>query len=229
MDPGNSDYREFWLERAKELQEEYHWDGVFIDNIEASLNKFRRLEQMPSNYPNDQSFQKEIAAFLNYVSVQYFKPRNRPIYGNIVEYEDEEIWLDYISHLDGAKIEDFAVDYNEEYYSETDWERQINMSIEAGAMEKALILVSQGPVDNTDRARFSFVSYLLIANDLTSFRYTDSDYYEEVWLYETYFHDLGNPTSTLYEWRGGWRIDFSNGYVFLEPSTHTSEINITEN
>ncbi|NCT22377.1 hypothetical protein GW781_14645, partial [bacterium] len=229
MDPGNAGYREFWLERAKELQEGYHWDGVFIDNVEANLNKFRRLGQMPANYASDESYQKEIEAFLSYISTQYFKPHQRPVYGNIVEHKDEEVWLRYLNHLDGVMIEDFAVDYNGRYYFEASWEKQIFMSMEAEAMGKALILVSQGSVDNMDRARFSFVSYLLVNNGLASFRYTDSDHYEEVWLYENYFNNLGSPTGSLYKWHEGWRRDFTNGYVFLEPSTHTSEINITKN
>lgn len=229
MDPGNAGYQEFWLDRAQELQEEYHWDGVFIDNVEASLNKFRRLGQMPANYASDESYQKEIETFLSYISTQYFTPHQRPVYGNIVEYKDKEIWLRYLNHLDGVMIEDFAVDYNERYYFESNWEKQIFMSMEAETMGKALILVSQSILDDTDRARFSFVSYLLINNGLASFRYTGSGHYEEVWLYENYFQNLGSPTGSLYEWHEGWRRDFTNGYVFLDPSTHTSEINIVEN
>jgi len=226
MDPGNLEYREFWLNRAIELQDEYGWDGVFIDNVEASLNKFKRLGQLPAKYPNDESYQAEIESFLAYIYNQYFRAEQRPVYANIIEYDDGSVWLRYMNYLDGAMIEDFAVDYGYRYYSNSYWETQINMSKEAQAMGKSLILVSQGEMEDTDRARFSFVSYLLISSNMTSFRYTESDYYEEVWLYENYFLELGSPINTLYQSDSGWRRDFTNGYVFLNPKSHQSEIHI---
>ena len=39
MDPGNPGYREFWIKSAQEMQMQFGWDGVFIDNVEASLSK----------------------------------------------------------------------------------------------------------------------------------------------------------------------------------------------
>ena len=226
MDPGNIEYREFWLARTKELQEEYNWDGVFIDNVEASLNKFRRLEQLPEKYSDDESYQAAIEGFLAYVYSQYFKPYQRPVYANIIEYEEEDVWLRYLNYLDGAMIEDFAVDYNDRYYRESYWETQLNMSLQAQSMGKSLILVSQGEMSDTERARFSFVTYLLVNNGLASFRYTDSGYYEDVWLYQNYFLALGSPKGTFYQSDGGWRRDFENGDVFVNPASHISEIRI---
>ena len=60
MDPGNAEYRAFWLERAKALQEQYDWDGVFIDNVEVSLNKLENRGITPAKYPNDASYQVAI-------------------------------------------------------------------------------------------------------------------------------------------------------------------------
>ncbi|MCP4141128.1 MAG: hypothetical protein GY755_12750 [Chloroflexi bacterium] len=226
MDPGNIEYREFWLARTKEMQEEYNWDGVFIDNVEASLNKFERLEQLPEKYPTDESYQAAVEGFLDYVYGQYFKPYQRPVYANIIEYEEEDVWLRYLNYLDGAMLEDFAVDYNDRYYRKSYWETQMNMSLQAQSMGKSLILVSQGEMPDTERARFSFASYLLVNNGSASFRYTDSDHYEDVWLYQNYVLDLGSPKGAFYESDGGWRRDFENGDVFVNPTSHISEIRI---
>ncbi len=40
MDPGNEGYRWFWLKRAITLQTQFGWDGLFLDNVEASRAKF---------------------------------------------------------------------------------------------------------------------------------------------------------------------------------------------
>ena len=40
MDPGNAGYRWFWLRRAMTLQSQFGWDGLFLDNVDASRAKF---------------------------------------------------------------------------------------------------------------------------------------------------------------------------------------------
>src|SRR5262249_10948407 len=57
MDPGNAEYRAFWLQRAKALQEQYHWDGFFIDNLEISLSKIAAKGVIPAKYPTDVVYQ----------------------------------------------------------------------------------------------------------------------------------------------------------------------------
>ena len=226
MDPGNEAYREFWLERANELQSEYGWNGIFIDNVEASRNKFERIEQMPVKYSDERSYQAAVESFLAYVYEN--KPAETPVYANIVEYNASQPWLQYLNYLDGVMIEDFAVDYDEEYYSVDFWLEQMGMVASALEANKKVILVAQGSIDNSELARFTLVSYLLINNGSVFFRYTDSGYYEDVWLYENYTAPLGNPTGSMYETDEGWRRDFTNGYVFLDPESHYSEINIAE-
>lgn len=223
MDPGNSAYREFWLERANELQDLYGWEGIFIDNVEASLNKFKRIGQLPAKYPDDESYQIAVEGFLVYLDENI---QDRPVYANIIEYEDDSVWLRYLKFLDGVMIEDFSVDYNERYYFPADWEEQLEMIVEAQEMGKSLILVSQGEMSDLERAKFSFASYLLISGGNVSFRYADSDSYEEVWLYESYFLPLGVPTSGYYEFESGWRRDFSKGYVYVNPFLHESKIEV---
>lgn len=228
MDPGNIEYREFWLARAKELRENYGWDGIFIDNLEASLKKIEKLDVSPEKYPDDESYQVAIEEFLSYIDKNYFDAENIPVYANIIEYESPDIWLSYVDYLDGAMIEDFALDYNNEYYSEADWKEQLMMVLEAQSMGKSVILVSQGEMGDTDRERFALASYLLVHNGGTSFRYTESSYYEEVWLYENYFISLGKAQGDFYKIAQGWRRDFEKGYVFVDPNSHQSIIQVDE-
>ncbi len=99
---------------------------------------------------------------------------------------------------------------------------------EALQMGKALILVSQGKQDDSQRQTFAFASYLLIANGNAFFRYTNYDSYRELWLYENYDLDLGMPKGERYKSKGGWRRDFEKGYVFVKPQNHQAEIVINQ-
>ncbi len=60
MDPGNSKWRAYWLQRAQDAQALYGWQGVFLDNVEASLEKRTRYGAIPASYPDDASYQAAI-------------------------------------------------------------------------------------------------------------------------------------------------------------------------
>jgi hypothetical protein len=227
MDPGNAEYRAFWLERARELQEQYQWDGFFIDNLEASLSKITSKGVVPAKYPDDASYQAAIDGFLKYLRENYFGPRRQPVLANIISIKDWEDWLHYLQYLDGAMIEAFAVDWNHDYRSIADWERQMDAIDEALSRGKRLILVAQANEMDPNRHQFAFASYLLIGNDNASFRYADgSDGYREVSLYENYNLELGDPLGPRYKKGSSWRRDFANGYVLVNPGQHSAEIKL---
>ena len=226
MDPGNEEYRLFWLQRAKTLLEQYHWDGLFIDNLEASLSKINSKGVVPAKYPDDASYQAAIEGFLNYLHADYFEPRKQPVLANIISMKDWSVWQHYLQYLDGAMIEAFAVDWNNDYRSVSDWERQMQAIDEALLREKNLILVAQAEQPDENRQLFALASYLLVANNNASFRYADSNGYRELLLYENYFLDLGNPLGPRYKKGSFWRRDFTNGYVLVDPETQRAEIRL---
>ena len=227
MDPGNPEYRAFWLERAKALREEYDWDGVFIDNVEVSLNKLENAEIAPAKYPNDASYQVAIEGFLKYLYESYFQPNRLPVLANIISVDDWEVWLSYLQYLDGAMIEAFAVDWSNGYRSPTDWKEQMTAAEQALAQEKTLILVSQSGVARPKHQLFSLASYLLVANKNAYFRYADSDDYREISLYENYSLDLGTPLGPRYKDGTFWRRDFTNGIVLVDPKANSAEIQLS--
>jgi hypothetical protein len=92
------------------------------------------------------------------------------------------------------------------------------------AQGKTMILVAQGDREQADLQTFAFASFLLVANGNAVFRFTNSENYREVWLYENYDLDLGAPLGARYEEDGGWRRDFENGTVFVNPDDHKAEI-----
>ncbi len=224
MDPGNPGYRAFWLKRAQELQEVYGWSGLFIDNVDASLGRFRGLNIVPVKYPSDAQYQAAVKGFLEYLQTNYFVPAHRNMYANITVVNDYEVWQEYLGSLDGALVENFAAGWPGRNKSRAEWEEQLNALEKAHSQGKTTILVAQGEQKDTKRQEFSFASYLLIANDLSFFRYSLSNYYDEIWLYENYQISLGPPLSARYREGTIWRRDFLHGYVTVNPATLASKI-----
>ena len=224
MDPGSDGYRAFWLERARELQETYGWQAIFLDNVEASRAKMVKGNEPLANYPHDESYQRAVEGFLTYIRQNYFEPRGKAMYANIVSVDDDAVWDKYMEYLDGAMIESFATDWDRGFPSTQDWEEQMDQAERALIGGKTLILVAQGKQDDVALQNFAFASYLLLANSNAYFRYTHSDSYREWWTYENYELDLGTPLRDRYEEDGSWRRDFQNGYVIVNPQKRQAEI-----
>lgn len=227
MDPGNVEYRAFWFQRARELLEQYHWDGFFIDNLEASLSKLDSKGVVIPKYPDDASYQAATEGFLKYLRDNYFAPRKLPVLANIISVRDRQVWLRYLQYLDGAMIESFAVDWSVDYRSPLNWEDQMAAIEQALSQGKNLILVAQADQNDPKRQQFALASYLLIANENAFFRYADADGYREVALYDNYFLDLGKPLGPRYRDGAAWRRDFTNGYVIVNPGEPSAQITLT--
>jgi len=224
MDPGSEGFRAFWLERARELQETYGWDNIFLDNVEASREKMVEDNGTLANYPDDASYQKAVEGFLAYIRQNYFEPQNKKIYANIVSVDEDEVWKSYLQYVDGVMVESFATDWSDGYRSRDEWDQQMQLVEEALAEQKTMILVAQGKQEDNGLENFSFASYLLLVNGNAFFRYTNTESYRELWLYENYDYDLGTPQGERYKYKDGWRRDFTNGYVIVRPKSHKAEI-----
>lgn len=226
MDPGSPGWRAFWLERARQSQELLGWQGVFLDNVEASLTKREERGAIPAAYPDDLSYQTAVEGFLQYLYSNYFQPRNRPLYANIISVADWQVWLRYLRYLDGVMDEGFAVDWHDGYLNPDEWEAEMAAVETAQGMGKTVLLVAQGQKFETAREQFALASYLLVNQGRAYFRYTHQDYYDEEWLYSNYQLDLGVPLGQRYQRDGVWYRDFTRGQVVVDPAGETANIQI---
>jgi hypothetical protein len=224
MDPANPGWRAFWLERARQTVEQLGWDGIFLDNVEASLVKRRRLGSLPAAYPDDASYQRAAAGFLDYIHENYFGPQGYPLLANVIELKDTAAWFLFLQHVDGAMQERFAVDWNGQYLDPLDWETDLARAEAAQALGKRVILVAQGDKDNVLRQQFAFASYLLVADGQAAFRYTNSRHYDQAWLYPEDGLDLGAPLGNRYHAGSVWKRDFVKGSVMVDPAAHQATI-----
>ena len=224
MDPGNAGWRQFWVTRALEMQQLFGWNGVFMDNVEASLSKHQSAGRILQRYPTDASYQAAILGFLQYMYTGYFQPQGRPLYANIISMRDTSIWFAYMTYLDGAMQEGWAVDWSNGYLSASSWLKDLALAEQTQALGKQPILVSQGTSNDSALQEFAFASYLLVMNGRASFRYGNDASYREAWLYPDYEVDLGAPLGARYQSGSVWRRDFANGYVAVDPVSHTVDI-----
>jgi hypothetical protein len=224
MDPGNVEWRQYFLDRMAESQQLDGWFGIFFDNVEASLAKRERSGALPGDYLGEIAYQNAIAGFLEYLRINYFVPTGEPVYANIIELRDERVWFRYLESLDGAMSENWSVDWNDEYLSPERWLWHMNIAETTQAQGKHMLSVAQGQALDNKRQQFAFASYLLINWGNASFRYTNAGTYDSTWLYDNYRIPLGDPVGARYEQDGWWIREFANGYVGVNPETYQSVI-----
>ena len=226
MDPGNPGWRSFFLDRVKKIQAEPNWDGVFLDNVPVTLAFREQSGHLPAAYPDDTSYQAAVQGFLKYLYENYFQPNEKLVFANLVSRKDDAVWVSQLNYLDGAMHEGWAIDWPDGYRPVDTWEKQMALAEQTQKIGKPIVMVSQGNQEDRALQNFAFASYLLINHGNAFFRYANSDNYADVWLYENYTYDLGEPLGPRYQDGRAWRRDFTKGNVLVNPETHQVEINM---
>jgi hypothetical protein len=219
MDPGNTFWRAFWIERAMEAQKAGKWDGIFLDNVEVTFNRREDLNEIPAAYPDEASYQKAVQGFLQAIHTR-INSEGKLLYANLVGRRDDSIWVEYMANLDGVMHEGWAIDWPNGYRDVKTWEKHMKLAEDTQAMGKTILLISQGKVEQEDLQKFSYASYLLVMQGHAYFRYANSSFYREAWLYPDYQINLGQPSGSRYKVGDVWRRDFANGKVEVNPKNH---------
>ncbi len=225
MDPGNPGWRAFFLQRLRQTQDsDSKWTGVFLDNVEVTSARREDDKQIPAAYPDESSYQAAVQGFLQYLYSEYFHPNGRFLFANLVARRDDTQWTNYLTHLDGAMHEGWAIDWPDGYRLAATWEKHLALAEQTQAMGKFIVLVSQGKKDDLQLQKFAYASYLLVNQGRAAFRFGNSQAYNQAWLYDNYKLQLGQPLGSRYRSGDAWRRDFSNGFVLVNPQTHEVQI-----
>lgn len=224
MDPGHPGWRAFWRVRAQAAQETLGWDGVFMDNVDATAQRWRELA--PPAYPSEALYEAAVLGFVEEVYANYAQPTGRPLFANIIAAEAADDWLPFLPYLDGVMDEAWAMDWAAGYLPVAEWEAHLARAEAVQAAGKTIVLVAQGAQAASARQQFAFASYLLISHGRAVFRYIDSDHYREVWWYANYDLDLGAPLGPRYPDGSGWRRDFEHGTVRVDPATQAVTLTV---
>ncbi len=227
MDPGNAGWRAFFLSRLKtSLESDPKWQGVFLDNMEMSLNFHKQAGNKLKRYTTDAKFQAAVMGMLSYLRQGYFAGSGKILSGNVVSRQDDTFFTDAMASLDGAMHEGWAIDSPNRWRPAADWEKHMALAEQAQAAGKFIILVSHGEQNDLELQNFAYASYLLITNGKASFRYGSDEAYNQAWLYPNYDLPIGTPLGPRYQNGTAWQRDFSNGTVTVDPLLHTAEITV---
>ena len=227
MDPGNLGWRNFFLVRAKEsLLKDPKWNGVFLDNTELTLNFHIQAGEKLLKYPTSAGFQTAVLGMVRYLSLGYFKPAGKILSANLVSRPDDALFTTYMTYLDGAMHEGWAIDVPNRWRPVATWEKHLALVEKAQAQGKFVFLVAHGTRTDLVLQRFAFASYLLVTNGRASFRYGQDDYYTQAWLYPNYSLALGTPLGARFKVGTIWQRNFTNGTVKVDPALHTASITL---
>ena len=196
----------------------------FWINVDGSLGRFDRMHLLLEKYTNDQSYQSAMKTFLQNLYENYFATGGNVLFANIPYLKGSGAWFEYIEYLDGAMLEAFAADWDRGYLNAEEWLAQLEIAEKTQALGKSILLVTQGRKEDTERMQFGLASFLLVNNGQAYFRYSNADDYNELWWYNQYELELGQPIGPKYPDGDFWQRDFENGSVRVNPEKHSAEL-----
>lgn len=225
MDPGNAEWRAFWVQRV--LAANTGWDGVFTDNLDVSLCPYDKNGVTFPKYTTDAAYTDALQGFIKYIYDNVTVANGKPVSSNLVsgctgrDYREK-----YYPYLAGGMDEGWAVDWSTGYLGTSTWQAHLaSVDRFAGQLGRQMILVSQGSATDTVRQQFAFASYLLVSGPNVSWRYANYSSYKVPFMFDNYASALGSPVGARFtQADGSVRRNFTNGYVVVNPSARTSSI-----
>lgn len=225
MDPAQSGWTDYLVDRVLAHNVEAGWDGVFLDNVEMSLGKRRREGRIPVAHSTDAAWQDAMVGHVAAVH-RAFAAAGRPVWANVIEGGDTAAEIERLApHLEGTMDESFGTGWDQSPRTGSSWERDLAAVEARAARGDHSLLVAQGGRNDQAALRYAFASYLLVAGPTVSFRYADhATAYAEVWWNDEFDRALGAPTGPRYRVGNGWARDFEGGRVTVDPTAGTAAI-----
>jgi hypothetical protein len=225
MDIGLPAYQQRWYENVIGEVEDEGWDGVFLDDANASM-KYAYEPSRVAKYPNDAAYSTAMESALAYIGPK-IQARGKLAIANFAQWvEAPQTYNRWLGYLSGGLDEMFVKwgrGAGEGYRPTWQWEDQVAEAEYAASQGKIFIGFTQGAVGETQAARYGYASVLLGGADTASYAFTPN-YTEETWLPE-YEYEIGNATGAQTEDSNGvHRRGYENGLVLVNPTESTQTV-----
>jgi hypothetical protein len=219
MDIGSAAYQQRWYENVIGEIEAQGWDGVFLDDANASI-KYAYDPSKVAKYPNDAAYAAAMESALAYIGPK-IQARGKLAIANFAQWvEAPQTYNKWLGYLSGGLDEMFVKwgrGAGEGYRPTYQWEEQVAEAEYAASKGKIFIGFTQGAAGETQAARYGYASVLLGGNDSASYAFTPN-YSEETWLPE-YEYEIGAATGPQTEDANGvHRRAFADGLVLVNPT-----------
>jgi hypothetical protein len=222
--------------------DEFFWDDGYDG---AMLNQ--STDQYGTINASNTAWEMAVLGLLTFLRDQYLRPNNVPILSNIVVSSDA-VWRRHLSVVDGVMIENFALDWDSDYYSRTNWLIYQNRALECQSKGKTCWCVlnlpsilsayqyeqgTGGTQANYNAYLFGICSYLLIKSPLSYIRADTHSTYNNWYEFnlDTAVNQLGVPIGPATVSSNIWTRQFENGTVtvnYTNSSAPTASISYTQ-
>jgi hypothetical protein len=226
MDVGAVAYQQRWYENVIGELEANGWDGVFIDDANASM-KYAYEPAQVAKYPTDATYGAAMESAIAYIGPR-IQARGKLAVANFAQWvETPQTYDRWLGFLSGGLDEMFVKwgrGAGEGYRPTYQWERQVAEAEYAAAAGKIFIGFTQGAAGETQAARYGYASLLLGGDASASYAFTPN-YTEETWLPE-YEYEIGNAAgAATVDPNGVHRRPFEGGLVLVNPTESAQSVN----
>jgi hypothetical protein len=218
-DVGDPSYQRRWADRALGRVRRGGWDGVFVDDANASIRAHHPPEDV-AKYPSDARYAAAMRSALSAIAARFDDAGKRVIVNVGAWTENRGVVAGWLRFVDGAMDEQFAKSGtvpDQGYVTGARWEAQLSEIRATESAGKTFLGVAHSGAGDRDAALYGWSTLLIAANGSSLFA-LHSDYTGEQWFPE-YDLDIGKPNGGEVRQRSGvHRRRFTNGLVLVNPT-----------
>jgi hypothetical protein len=227
-DVGNPSYQQQWTANVLRLLRTGPWDGVMMDDTNATAKFHVYPASRIAKYPTDAAYQAAMGSMLAYAGprIQAAGKLAIPNMGGWSEYPAViKEWLPFVSGGVDEMFVKWSTVPGEGYRDLAGWRTQIEEVRTTEQLGKRFLAVTQAEPGDSQAVRYGWASLLLAANGRSSFLAGDG-YDSETWSSE-YEVSVGEPTGAASEVPGGaWKRPFAGGIVVVNPTTEALSVSL---
>lgn len=242
MDLCSGEWREYFVEKAKERINQYGIDGIFVDDMGmvSGLSGVKRIDSMPGHfvgnswrqYTDDEWYQCGYD-FLDHVKK---KLGDKIVVFNGLYHRPPQYDTTLLEVTDGGMREGFILTGKyDRFLDEAGWRKLLNQIIkDINKYNKRLSAASRMQIANptVDDRMFCFTSYLLI-NKPGNVSYSSPKYPDGLYYFPEMDVDIGLPTEEASSIDGYYDTEkrlyirkYSKGLVAVNPNAESRKITL---
>jgi putative glycosyl hydrolase-like family 15 (GHL15) protein len=219
MDVGNCLYQDDGAERVIRVAKAGGFDGVFLDDANASLRWIIPRGTTSAAYPTPQRWQSAVYSFLSNVGPQLHRAGLLAVANIGGSTTTPGLWQKWNGPIDGAMEESFTNGgVGPDSIANGEWTPKLSHALWSERNDK--ISLDHAVTATRAGARYALATMLLVAGGANLFS-ASADYSREVWWPEyATANSLGRPLGGYRVLRDGvYRRDFTNGVVLVNPGS----------
>jgi len=219
-DVGNPAYQQQWTANVLNTLQSGPWDGVFMDDTNASAKFHVDPPSKIVKYPTDAAYQEAMRSMLAYAGPQIMAAGKLaiPNMGSWHEYPEViEGWLQFVSGGMDQQFVKTSPFRGQGYAPATTWLTQLREIKTTERMGKRFLAATSAPAGDNRARRYGWASVLLAGGGHTAF-FASNIRSGDTWSPE-YEVPLGRPASGATPiGAGGWARAFAAGLVVVNPT-----------